>query len=75
MANRLQEQTRGGIARDDDAPGVAAVEECLAVIEGEARFAFPAGAVALVAILREDGADFGFEELYFGGQQSSLGSR
>jgi hypothetical protein len=45
----------------------------LAVIEGKAGFAFSAGAVALVAILREHGADFVFEKFEVGGRQGGVG--
>jgi hypothetical protein len=73
VANRLKEQTRRGIAGDDRATGVTAREEGLAVIEGKAGFAFSAGAVALVAILREHGADFVFEKFEVGGRQGGVG--
>ena len=73
VAHRLKEQAGGGIAADEGGAGVAAVEEGLAVVEGEAGFAFPAGAMALVAILGEDGADFGFEKFEVGGGQRGAG--
>ena len=63
VADALQEEGSGGIARNDGGPGVAAFLPARAGVEQEAALAFGGGAVALVAFLGKDGANAGFEEL------------
>lgn len=64
MRHRLDEQAGLGTARYDGGAGLAAGEEFLPAIEAETALEFPRRrAVALKAVLGQNGPDFGFEKL------------
>lgn len=74
VAERAKEKRGFGIAGDDGWAGVASFEERGGIIEAETAFGFVRfKAVAVVAVLDEDGTDFGFEK--FDGSGIGFGER
>jgi hypothetical protein len=72
VADGLDEERLVGLAGDDGGAGVAAGEGGFAGVEEEAAFYFFVLTVALVTVLGEDGADFGFEEFEVGGGEAGV---
>jgi len=67
IGDGAEEAAGFGCAWGEGGAGVAAGFPAGAVVEAEAAFDFLFGAVASVAVLDEEGADFGFEVVEFGG--------
>jgi hypothetical protein len=74
VADGPEEKAGIGLTGHEGGAGVSAGEESLPGIHSEASLdTFGLGAMAFIAGLREDGADFVFEELQVGGIQGRRG--
>lgn len=69
IADRAEEAGRGGISRDEGGTGVAAGFPASAMVKTEAAFDLLFGAMAGIAVLDKEGADFFLEVVEIRGRQ------